>query len=202
VTSIIIETQYLPPIAYFNQIQQAELIILEKYENFIKQSYRNRCYINTSQGKEMLIIPLTTKHGKTLITDVRIDYTQRWLNNQWRTFQTAYGNSPFFEFYEDEFHDVLFKKFEFLYDLNFNLLSLCLKWLKWNKEIKETIAYEAKPLMTKDLRNMINAKNYQESNKYDNPVTYNQVFGNMFVKNLSFIDLLFCTGPTANDFIR
>src|SRR5688572_25723175 len=130
-SAVLIESQYLPPIAYFAALQSCDEIILESHEHYIKQTFRNRCAINTSQGRVDLIVPLTSKHGKTVISDVRIDYTQKWLNNHWRTIQSAYANAPFFEFYADDLHQVLFKKHEFLLELNGELLSMCLKWLKW-----------------------------------------------------------------------
>lgn len=201
--SVLIETHYLPSISYFSAIQGFDEIIVEKNENFIKQTYRNRCYINTTNGPEMLIIPLTAKHGKVPMCDVRIDYSQKWLNNHWRTLQSAYGNAPFFEFYSDDLHQLLFRKFELLYDLNFHLLSLCLGWLKLKKHLKQTEIFEKKPLLgISDFRNVIIAKNPTTSNKYYKPVQYNQVFGNMFVKDLSIVDLIFCTGPEASKLIQ
>ena len=196
--SVLIEIHYLPSISYLSAIQQFDQIILEKHEYFVKQSYRNRCYINTAQGREMLTIPLTMKHGKTPVCEVRIDHSQKWVNNHWRTLQSAYGNAPFFEYYAEDLHSILVRKIDFLYDLNVALLSLCLRWLKMKKEIKETSVYEkTSPLEVLDLRNVINAKNPTGTSKYYKPVEYNQVFGNMFVKDLSLVDLIFCTGPEA-----
>ena len=122
----LIETHYLPSIAYFSALQNVDEVILEKHERYVKQSYRNRTYIVSTQGKEKLIVPLTSKHGKVLITDVRIDYGQKWLNQHWRAIQSAYGRAPFFEYYKEDLETVLFKKTMFLYDLNFELLSMCL----------------------------------------------------------------------------
>jgi hypothetical protein len=92
----LIDLHYLPSVAYFAALHGTEKIILEKKEHFEKQSFRNRCHILTAQGVERLVIPLTSKSGKVLITDVRIDYTQKWLNNHWRTLESAYRSSPFF----------------------------------------------------------------------------------------------------------
>ncbi len=200
--SILIETHYLPSLAYFSILQKSDLIILEKHENYIKQSFRNRCYINTSQGPQMLNIPLTAKHGKVLIKDIRIDHTQKWLDNHWRTIQTAYGKAAFFEHYAPDLQQELYKKFDFLYDYNYNLLSICLKWLDWSKEIHETSSYGLSTLTGLiDHRNAINVKSHESISRYYKPRIYNQVFGNMFVPDLSIIDLIFCMGPQANDFI-
>lgn len=197
-SSILIEAQYLPPIAYFAAIQQASILTLERHEHFQKQSYRNRCYILSSQGKEMLILPLTSKHGNVCITDIKIDYSQKWLNHHWRTIQSAYGRAPFFEYYVDDLEKVLFYRHVFLYDLNFQLLSMCLKWLKWNVSVKESLAYEKTvDSSITDLRSVINAKKSDIGDKFYKPTPYTQVFGSTFVKNLSLIDLIFCEGPAA-----
>jgi hypothetical protein len=199
--SAIIEIHYLPAISYFSALKNIDTIILERFENFAKQSYRNRCLINTSQGLAPLTVPLTDKHGKVFIKDIRIDYSQKWLNNHWRTIQTAYGNAPFFEYYSSELHEILFKKFEFLFDLDYHLLSLCLKWLKWEKIIQETLTYNHSMSDCIDLRNVINVKKRDENIVDRSVVPYTQVFGNMFVPDLSIIDLVFCTGPQANKYI-
>jgi len=195
----LIELHYLPSIAYFASLQGAEKIILEKKEHFEKQSFRNRCHILTAQGVERLVIPLTSKSGKVLISEVRIDYTQKWLNNHWRTIESAYRGSPFFEFYADDLHTVLFRKHIFLYDLNVELLTICLKWLKLNVTLQESMAYEKIPEDgVVDLRNVIHAKLPEHYTHYFQPVAYPQVFGNKFAEGLSVIDLVFCEGPNSS----
>lgn len=200
--SACIEIHYLPSVAYFAAFCNFDTILLERHENYVKQSFRNRCLINTSQGSEMLSIPLQSKHSKVSTGNIRIDYNQKWLNNHWRALQSAYGRAPFFEYYWEDLHQILFKKYDLLYDLNYNLLSLCLKWLKFKIELKESASYTKQvEIGLIDLRNAINAKNYVGSNKYYNPVSYNQVFGNKFVENLSIIDLIFCAGPEAGKIV-
>src|SRR5688572_11233691 len=112
----LIEAHYLPSIAFFAAICRADSILLERNEYFAKQTYRNRCRINTANGELDLVVPVTSKHGKVVITDVRVDFTQKWLNNHWRTVQSAYGKAPFFEYYSDDLHNALFKRVNFLYE--------------------------------------------------------------------------------------
>jgi hypothetical protein len=200
--SVLIETQYLPSIAYFAALQSCDEIVLETHEHYIKQSFRNRCVINTTQGRADLIIPLTSKHGKTVIRDVQIDYTQKWLNNHWRTIQSAYANAAFFEYYADDLQKILFRKHVFLLDLNRELLSLCLKWLKWPKIVKESLAYEKLPTNVVDRRSHINPKKTQHLEEFFRPAPYTQVFGSTFEENLSIIDLIFCVGPSAASIVR
>jgi hypothetical protein len=196
--NILIELHYLPSVAYFAAISSAEKIIVEKNEYFEKQSYRNRCHILTAQGVDRLIVPLTSKSGKVLITDVRLDYSQKWLNNHWRAVESAYRSSPFFEFYADDLQQVLFKKHLFLYDLNTELLTICLKWLKWNVTLQESVSYEKIPADgVIDMRNVIHAKKPEQYALYFQPAPYPQVFGNKFAAGLSVIDLVFCEGPNS-----
>jgi len=193
----------LPTISYFTLLQGYDELIVEKFEHYEKQTYRNRCYINTSQGKEVLIVPVTEKHGKTIIKDVRIDYRQKWLNNHWRAIQSAYGKAPFFEYYADDLHTVLFKQQTFLYDLNFSILTMCLKWLKQNISVHETSMYEKEPgTYLTDHRSVLNPKKADSCNRFYKTVEYRQVFGSKFVDNLSVIDLVFCEGPGSLSIVR
>jgi hypothetical protein len=203
VKRILIESQYLPPIAYFSLLSGCDELIVEKYEHYEKQSYRNRCYIKTSTGIQSLTIPLTEKHGKTSIAEVKIDYSQKWLNNHWRSIQSGYGNAPFFEYYCDELHGILFKKPAFLYDLNLVLLTMCLKWLKSNIRVAETSSYEKEADSTiSDYRSVLNPKKADSCNRIYKTVEYSQVFGSKFVHNLSIIDLVFCEGPGALSIVK
>lgn len=199
----LIEAHYLPSIAYFAAISRGDTILLERCEYFVKQTYRNRCSLNTANGELDLIVPVTSKHGKVVIADVRLDFTQKWLNNHWRTVQSAYGKAPFFEHYAPDLHKALFKKVSFLYELNYTLLSMCLNWLKWDMPIKETEYYTkvvSNPVL--DLRSAVNPKKSDQCYEFYYPVMYNQVFGSTFVENLSLIDLVFCVGPGAGKIVR
>lgn len=202
-STCLIELHYLPNFQYFHALTSHECVVLEKHEYFVKQSYRSRCIINTAQGPQTLTIPLTDKHGKTLISDVRIDYSQKWLNNHWRTIQSAYANAPFYEYYADSLHAILFKQHPFLFDLNRELLTMCLRWLKLDLRIEESLSYEKTPASAiVDYRNAISAK---KTGLHDLTLPnrpYTQVFGNAFVNNLSLIDLVFCTGPKALTYLR
>ena len=98
---------------------------------------------------------------------------------------------------------MLFKRAPFLYDQNVELLSLCLKWLRWNVTVRETSTYEKVPEAgVFDLRSVINVKNEENLPKFYRPATYHQVFGNTFVENASVIDLVFCAGPQAAHIVQ
>lgn len=201
--SVLIELQYLPNLEFFNCIQSFSEVIIESNENFVKQSYRNRCYILGAHKTEMLVVPVIDGNKKVLIKDVKIDYSQRWDVNHWRTISAAYGKSPFYEFYSDYFRNIYDKKHIYLWDLNLEMLTMCLKLLRVNKTIRQTEVYEKEVNSTVfDARNLINPKKVSDSSQFYRPSPYQQNFGNEFVPNLSVIDLLFCRGNQATEILK
>lgn len=200
---VLIELQYLPNIEFFTCLQSFSEIIIESNENYVKQSYRNRCYILGSNKTEMLVVPVIDGNKKIMIKDIKIDYSQRWDVNHWRTISTAYGKSPFYEFYSDYLKAIYEKKHTFLWDLNFEMLTMCLKLLRINKTISQTRNYEKEANSTVfDARNMLNPKNAINHSQFYQPSPYQQNFGNEFVPNLSIIDLLFCRGNQASEILK
>jgi hypothetical protein len=143
-------------------------------------------------------VPVSKPAGKIPSKDVRIDYQTNWQNIHWRTIQSAYAKAPFFEHYSESLKKIIYQDQEFLLDLNKNLLSFCLKSLKLNFSISESVSYE-KEVSNEilDLRSAINAKNKGNDSSIYQSKDYYQVFGNAFVSNLSLIDLLFCAGPDS-----
>jgi hypothetical protein len=194
-STLLIDLQYLPCTRFFSTLLQFDEIVLESHEHYVKQSYRNRCYILGANKVEMLIVPVLDGNKKILVKDIQIDYQQKWPEIHWRTIKAAYGKSPFFEFFGDEFQQALQKKPQFLWDLNYELLTICLKFLQVNKTIRLTENYE-KELKSSvfDARALINPKKNHETDMLYQSIAYQQNFGNEFVPNLSIIDLLFCRG--------
>ncbi len=198
---LLIESHFLPCIEYFCALTGHKTVVIEKHEHYLKQSFRNRCYILAAHGPERLTVPLTGKHGNSLITSVQIDYAYRWQTNFWRTLQSAYANSPYFEHYKDDLHRELFSGEKYLFDLNLRLLSMCLKWLSWKKDITQTPEYQPITHLV-DLRNVISAKSDFAHRPFFQPFAYQQVFGKAFVPNLTILDLVFCVGPEAGRIIQ
>lgn len=201
--SLLIDLHFLPSLEYFCALEPYEKIFVEKHEHFVKQSFRSRCYLNTSQGVESLVVPLTSKHGKVPVKDVKIDYSQRWQSIHWRTLGSAYRKSAFYEHFAPDLNRILLTPHTFLFDLNSELLSFCLTSLGWQKEISETACYEEQSrVAVSDLRSVITPKKNYTTRDFYRPVPYYQVFGSTFVPNLSIVDLLFNMGPQAAGLIR
>jgi len=199
--SLVIGSVYAGNLMYYSLIANSNQIILDVYENFKKQSYRNRCVIASPNGPLKLIIPII-RSSKNIVKDVKIDNTQNWKNIHWKSLESSYRSSPYFEFYEDEFYSLYFKnKNDFLFEFNNNINLAVLKCLGIETEIIISSSYVDKDSEIEDFRNLIlpNSK-YLEKIK---EIKYNQVFQEkqLFLPNLSVLDLLFNEGPLAKQFL-
>ena len=201
-TKALLEVQYLPPLEFFCALLSFDEILLEKHEHFVKQTYRNRCRINTAQGVLTLTVPLV--HGnKATIAETQIDYTQKWQNQHWRSIESAYRNAPFFEFYSEELKVILYRVHASLFELNRELLSFCLRSIDLEILISETVTYQKEPPQNVfDLRSSIHPKKQHSGQPFYQAIPYYQVFGAAFAENLSLIDLLFCMGPKSREILR
>jgi hypothetical protein len=147
-----------------------------------------------------LTVPVVKGNSKTIITELEIDYGQRWVDIHWRTIRSAYGNAPFFEFYADYLKDIYDRRPALLFQLNMDLMKLFAKFLKLKQPIGLTqtygITYEAPVL---DWRGELHPKKEPDNLRL---MTYRQVFGKQFAMNLSILDLLFNLGPEASTYLQ
>lgn len=190
--TVLLSTAYLPNIKYLAQVLKHDAVILEKHEYFVKQTYRNRCEILTSNGKLSLSIPLVKQADKEFIADKKISYAEDWQKQHWRAIISAYKNSPYFEFFEDEFKSFYENKYEFLFDYNTQLLQTILHILRVKKQIEFTNQYDIIPSNCSDLRILSDIN--QSAILTIKP--YYQVFADKlgFTTNLSCLDALFNIG--------
>src|SRR5690606_10530865 len=118
-------------------------ILIEQFEHFPKQTYRNRCSIQSPNGKLDLIVPVIKgSKNHTVVKDVRISYDFDWQRLHWMSLQTSYRSSAYFEFYEDELAPFYEKKWDYLFDYNFEIFQLLLKFLKLDISAVFTEKYE------------------------------------------------------------
>lgn len=192
---------YLPPAEYFNKLRQTgENILIERFEHFPKQTYRNRCSIQSPNGKLDLIVPVVKgSKNHTVVKDVKISYDFDWQRLHWMSLQTSYRSSAYFEFYEDEFALFYEKKPQFLFDYNLEIFEMLLRLLKLDVSWSFTESYEKEYPGFNDYRESIHPKTlsgYQAK-------PYFQAFEDRhgFMPNLSIADLLFNRGPQASQFI-
>lgn len=194
--AIISDLFYLPPIEYFVSTLGFEEIQIDQTERFQKQTLRNRANILLANKIEVLSVPVMGSSKKQFYKDVKIDYNQKWKNVHLRGIQSAYGKAPFFEYFYPYFDQIYEKNLTFLFDLNHDLLTVCLKLLrvKANLKLVGDCDLEQESI---DLRGVIPTKEEFTQRDIMTPYHYPQMFGLDFVPNLSILDLLFCMGPES-----
>jgi len=192
----------LAPLAYggsltlWAYLTQVKNVVLEKHDHYQKQTQRNRQYIHGANGKLLLSIPIKHlgKEGHQYYKDVAIDNSFRWQAQHWKSLQTAYRSSPYFEFYEDAIYPLYQKNFTSLYEFNTNLFDILKRLIGLEFDVRFSEKYEPNPHGL-DIRNVLEVKKQSEVAA----VTYTQVFENKngFISNLSILDLLFSVGPQS-----
>ena len=198
----LLTSAYLAPIQYYSKLLQCgtDVAYIEAYDNYTKQTYRNRCLIADANGPLALTIPTEkTAEGKCLMRDIRISDHGNWRHQHWNALEAAYRHTPFFLYYEDDFRPFFEKKIEFLYDFNMQLTELVCSLIGLGITLKPTDAYHQKPDGIADFRALITPKVSWENDKEFRPAEYYQVFKEKhgFIPNLSIADLLFNMGPES-----
>ncbi len=191
---------YFPSISHFVAMAQADTIVLEMGDNFQKQTNRNRTYIYSPNGIQLLNIPI--KHSKERhqnIKEVQLETAFDWQKQHFKSLEAAYRTSPFFEYFEDSLAPIFTKKYRFLMDLNLESMNIVSKCLGMPFEYDETTEFFHEVTEYSDFRNLVNGK--KDTSSFD---SYTQVFGDKhgFINNLSVLDLLFNEGRFALEYLK
>ena len=197
---VLLHPTYFAPIIQYVAIAKSKKIIFEVEDNFQKQTYRNRCYIYTANGKHLLNVPIQHNKGiKQKTKDVKIDYKDDWHKLHLKTLQTAYNSSPFFEFYIDDLLPLYEKKFTFLLDLNLMCHEFIIDALQLEVTTSKTTEF-IKESNYLDFRSLAIAKNQPKLDLEKYYQVFNTNHG--FISNLSILDLLFMEGPNALNYLE
>jgi len=199
-STALLSTAYLAPIQYYQKLIAYPQCIIEHHEHLVKQTYRSRCDVYSPNGTLTLSIPLEKRNKRQSVKDVKIAYEYNWQTLHWRSLESCYRRSPFFEYFEDDLRPYFeSKKFDFLIDINEALQQEIFALLKIKPQVSFTSEYIASYENADDYRNIISPKQPLEADKNFSPKPYSQVFGprHGFIPNLSILDLLFNEGSRA-----
>ena len=187
---------YFGNIAYFRELIQAEHGILEVKEHFVKQTLRTRSEIATANGSLQLNIPVVRKNGsKTVLEAIEISYDADWRKSHWKAIESAYASAPFFDYYGSEVEELIYAKEKNLVQFNLNSTRRILSWLDISLELKTSGEY----LNSAELSDF-RGSDFCNSNAI---APYHQVFSTAeeFNPNLSILDVIFCEGPMARNWV-
>lgn len=194
--NIVLHPTYFPSIASFVAIANAEKVTFEVCDNYQKQTYRNRMHIYGANGKLSLTVPIIhSQKNRQLYKDILISEDTNWQDLHWKSIQSAYSGSPFFEFYQDDIEPLFTSKYRYLLDFNFKCLEVIYDCLQLPFEFETSKTFEKTVIGSMDSRFLV--ENRKEKEQSFNP--YVQVFDDKhgFIPNLSILDLICNEGPNA-----
>jgi hypothetical protein len=193
---VLADLHYFPSLEFFTAILESEEILFMPSDRYQRQSFFNRCQIRLANKVETLSVPIVGRRPKISQSAIQIDYEQNWEKVHLRGIQSAYGKAPFYEYYFPYFEAVFQRNHKFLWDLNWDILTICLKLLglpaKMVSLTEASISGEIQ-----DIRRQISPSVHFSEREFYQSQAYFQLFGSDFESNLSILDLLFCEGPAS-----
>jgi len=195
----LLSSTYFGPVQWYQKLNRYDHVLIERYDSYQKQTYRNRCLIATTQGVQALTVPVTKEVcgvGKEKCDRVLVSDHGNWRHLHWQALQSAYGDSPFFEYYEDDIRLFFTERWELLYDYNEAIRQTMCQLL----DIRPSVDFTTRYVMEaeNDFREAIRPKHpISDADFHARPYyqVYQQKHG--FLKNLSVLDLLFNMGPES-----
>ena len=198
-STALLSSTYFGPVQWYQKLHRYDVCRLEQYDHYVKQTYRNRCVIAATQGTQVLSIPIEHYDGlKCPTKDIRISDHGNWRHLHWHALLSAYGESPFFEYYADDLQPFFERKWEFLFDFNYEITCKVCELLYVRPTLSLSTSFQSAQGQEADYRDAIRPKHplpdaqFQAKPYYQ---VYRQKHG--FLPNLSILDLLFNEGNEA-----
>ena len=211
---VLLSTTYFGPVQWYQKLYRAEHVLIEQWEHFEKQSYRNRCLIATTQGIQALTVPVERGNAQSsklkaqssmlkaqTIKDIRISDHGNWRHLHWNALQSAYGESPFFDYYQDDIRPFFEERWTYLIEFNEAIRAKMCELLDIQPRVSYTESWREECGVRSeinDFRSSIHPKHPGADETFE-PRPYYQVYRQKhgFLPNLSILDLLFNMGPEA-----
>jgi len=197
-TTALLQTTYFGPVQWYQKLNRYDHCVIEQHDTYQKQTYKNRCVIATANGLQALTVPVEVSSNREEVKDVRISDHNNWRKVHWHALQSAYSESPFFDYYVDDIRPFFEKKYAFLIDFNEAIRQKMCELLDIETSVSYSSGFMVHGSGFKDFREVIHAKHPQEDAEFE-ARPYWQGFQHRygFQPNLSILDLLFCMGPES-----
>ncbi len=188
---VVLPLTYWGNIEYFANLRQGgEEAVIDLGENYVKRSERNRTEIVTPTGGMVLSVPLIkANRPRTPMQKVCIDNSKRWQHQHWVAILSAYRSSPYFDYIADRIAPIYERKWEYLVDLNREILQAEFDILGIEPKFRFSEQY------IEPSEDLIDLRDKKRESHFCSP-QYFQLFMDRtpFVENASMLDLLMCEG--------
>jgi hypothetical protein len=171
-----------PSINWFAQAIETAGVKICKEEIYDKRKHTNRFSIASANGEIELSVPLLGGRNQKAKLNELFFSGKEWKRKHLHALQSAYGKSPYFEFYSDEVEKIISSD-------EGNFFSLAENSIKF---LSRNFIPEIKIEILESESEIISLKKFL-------PIKYHQVFEQRFgfMSNLSALDLLFNSGPDS-----